>query len=406
MLKKLIPQIILAIIILFTPEVALAVGISPPVVNVENVSKHTPYKVTIKIFNDQQDKDKDLNLKVTPHGESSKYLTFDDKFTVNAQTNPSEYTFYIDAKTAAQGNYETILTFTNDQKAETTNTKNSTKKKTTSNQVSIIQGASLIIRFKITGDEIVSYELLDSQLLDTETNLPLYINYTLKNTGNVDWKPSKIILTINDTDDDTKFEIFEITNDKIPLLNPGEITENKIELPHRLLTGKYTSTLKFFDKSNNDIGAIQTKTFNIFPPNTLKQKGDLIDLNTIKTNYKPSELIKLNAIFLNNGNIPVTGVLITEIYKDDEIIDIIKGEQLNINSKNQAHFSEIIKLSKIGKYKISSYIEYGNKKTGVKSINLKISGNELSQKETLFIILIFSLLITIIAVIYKKIKKN
>lgn len=391
------------ILFLFTPFIpsAKAVGLSPPIINAENVSKNTPYKVTIKLFNDQKTRDQDLYLDVTPYGEYSHYLEAEKTATIPANQSPVEYSFFINAKNAAVGNYEMMLTFTT-RSSNPNEDKSKNDKNKISNQVSIVQGASLIIRFNVSGEEKIEFTLLSAQLLNTETTLPLYINYTLKNSGNVDWKPSKIVTVMSDINDTSKKQEITVPADKIPLISPGETQENKIELKHSLPTGNYEATLQFFDKSQNNIGELESTTFNILPPNTLKQSGDLIDLNTVKTKYKPNEKIKINALFENTGNIPVSGFLITEIYSNEELLDILKSSELMVNAGQQSHFSQIIDLQNTGNYKISAYVEFGNKKSGVRSKNIQIIGKELSQKETITFLIIIALVLGVIAVLYKQ----
>jgi hypothetical protein len=76
--------------------------------------------------------------------------------------------------------------------------------------------------------------------------------------------------------------------------------------------------------------------------------------------------------FKNTGEIPTKAQLNIETYKDGQLIDVVKSEQLLIQPLTAENLTAYYKLPSPGNYKMIGYIIYGIKKTQTIEININI----------------------------------
>ena len=267
--------------------------------------------------------------------------------------------------------------------------------------MAVITGAAAIIRFTVSGEEVIDYEILGVSGADTEIGRPAYVKFFLSNLGNVNWKPSRIDLTFTDVNDPTNAVTASLKEGEIPLLEPGK--ENNVlsfEIPLNLIEGKYVLNARFFSQ-NEGIGEFVSPPFFVYPEGTLQQLGELVSIGIDKTSYGLGEKIKFNAIFKNVGSIPMKGVLNTDIYLGSDFIDMLRGEELSVGVNEEAVFSEVIEPDRPGGYRLSSFIKYGNKKSETQTINFTVIAPEnktlafLNSKLGLIGLVFFILFVTI-----------
>jgi hypothetical protein len=350
---------------------AEAIGISPPIVNMPHVLKGGSQAQTILIFRDSDAKG-DVTIAAKPRGVFARYLVAPAELIIPNNKDSAAYTFQVAPKDAAVGNYEVLMDFFQTEKKAGEDQGN---KGAASAQVSVIRGVTAIIRFSVSGDQVLSYRLVDFQAMDSEIDLPLPFKYNIENTGNVDWKPSKIEIAIKDVIDPTKSDNLVADGKDLDLIIPGGITESSLQLKHNLLEGTYIATAVFYD-NDKVAGELSSQQFRIYPPGTLKQSGELTSLKTNKDQYKMGEKIKLTANFKNTGEVSTQGLLVTEIYQGQELLDELRSEKVDANKGEEVELSQIVDLLKPGAYTFTSYVEYGNKKTPAKSTNITIQDQQ------------------------------
>ena len=70
----------------------------------------------------------------------------------------------------------------------------------------------------------------------------------------------------------------------------------------------------------------------------------------------------------------VEGVLITEIYKGDTLVDMLRTPTLDVDRHAEASFDQVTTLLTAGDYSFHAYVQYGNRKSAVKTVDLTVSG--------------------------------
>ena len=297
----------------------------------------------------------DIKINVKTDRGLSEYVEIKKEITMYEGQNSLEYEIVILSKTLENDNYKGEISFLSEPKIKDS--------KVLNNQlgVTVIKGATLPINFSITGEEVVSYILSDTQIDDTEINKPIYFTYSINNTGTVDWKPDQIRIVFLDVKDETNVVSHTITSEHISNIQPG-IDQQMHEINTSLLEGKYKSRANFY-KNGKLVESLESRDFNVFAAGTFKSNGELVSVSTNKNEYNFNEKIKLSASFKNTGEVPIGGVLITEIYKSDALIDILRSEKVIVGVGSSSLFTHFFDVKTHGSYDLVSYIKYNNKQS-------------------------------------------
>lgn len=386
-----------------TSASAVTLGVSPPVISAPRVLKGGTAQYTVNVSMPTI-LNKDTYLAVEFKGDYGHYLTGPDTLIIPAGKNNVSYTFTIDPKEAAVGEYSARVLFYEKQAPEAESTGTGEGVGAT---VSVITGVNVVVNFGVSGEQFLEYKLIGIDMFDTEVNAPLFMEYMISNTGNVQWRPDSMELTFQDVDDETKTATMTVPGTEMELSNPGGVQSIKIRREHDLLVGKYTAAAKFFYQGEV-VASLTTQIFNIYPEGTLKQSGDLVEIGANKTEFDPGEKIKFEASFHNSGNLLLTVLMITEIYTEDgTLVDLIRGSETEVDVADSVTLSEILELSEPGVYTIDAYVEYGVKKTDTKSMTITILAPEKegllqSVNSSMIMLIVLAIIIIIITLIFKK----
>jgi len=347
-----------------------AAGISPPTIFIPNVFKGISQTRSVTLFRDNGTTG-DILVTGKASGEYAHYIENVGKAIIKDGENAARLDVVINPKNASVGDYEVPVHFMYGSVSEGS--------AAAANAVSIVQGVKLTVKFSVTGKEVLSYSFSNFKIDHAEIGSNLYISYDIKNTGNVEWRPDEIKLEIINTEDDNDKTTIVVPESQIKLIKPGQVEASIVELGHELVKGEYLANIYFYYKGK-EIGELSSRPFNVYPPGTLAQSGELSSLKTNKEKYSLGEKIKLEAIFKNTGDVPVNGQLITEVSRDNSFLDLLKGEELTVDKSKEVTFTEILDLaSEIGKYTLVSYVEYGNRKTGIRSAKIEVISSEVSD---------------------------
>lgn len=402
--KQFISFIFFIAILLILPIHNLnALGISPPNSTGQSILRGTTQIRKILIGRAPNELG-DLLIEVKPDDQILPYIK-EDTFTLLDGQENFEYNLEIDPGIAPNGEYKGTVSFL---KVPVENL-DKTEDKGGLNIV-VRSGVSLSVNFSVTGEQIISYDLVDIYTRSIEVGQPLYLTYKVNNTGNVDWKPDQIDLILESTKDTTNKYYYSISSEYIKPLPPG-LNEQAFALEIPFIEGEYRAHATFI-KDNNLIGELVSNKFNVYAAGAFKQSGELLSISTNKEEYNALDNIKLSAIFNNTGEVPIKGILITELFKDDDLLDVFRSEENVVDIGLDNIFSQIVKLKEPGEYTFKTYVKYANKQTNILEKNILVSEPEKTLVSNLFDslntivgLLIIALLTIIFAIIYAK-KRN
>lgn len=358
------------------PLPGLAISTSPGKVEIPNILRNSTQTRTVIIGRELSDVQNTTTFVVQPRGEFSQYITGPAEFTMIPGEQAVEYTFDISPQDLANDTYETYFDFlpkiTNQSEDQTQNKNNNGA------NVSVTRGVTLIVRFTVTGDEVIDFHVDNLQVKDTEVNEPLFASIDVYNTGNVLWKPDSIELLLTSTTDANDIVTATITQADIQATQPGAQQTVDFSTNTLVVAEKYRARAKIY-YHNAVVADIQSNNLvTVYSPGTMKQQGELLSLTTNKTEYNPNEKIKVEGRFKNTGEIVLEGVLITEVYQADEMKELLRSQEFVIDTDEEVVFPQIIQLATPDTYTLSSYVEYGNKTTAARTVSIIVKNNVLA----------------------------
>lgn len=350
-------------IIIFPAHSVLALGVSPGYISVNALRNMTQTK-TVTIFRGAEDKG-DINIEVVPGGKDARFIKIkDNHFVLPVGTNEHEYSFDVNPGNSENGSYMSLLSFLLDT---------GNKAFTQGAGSRVRTGVTVKIPTTVDGREIIDYKITRVYALDTEINMDTDVFYTIQNLGNTDWRPDKISVSFSDANDGTVVDTVDVIKDQIqPSIAGSSESDIRLSLKPKLIVGTYKVKAMFYDQ-NKAVGEfVSTNPFSVFPEGTLKQTGDVTSVIANKTKYKVGDKVKLTATFSNTGQVRLNARMFANINRDGEFIDLIRGQEYEIDAGQTITMDQILELSDVGKYSADVYVEYGKRKTDSKTVNFSI----------------------------------
>ncbi len=337
---------------------AAAIGISPPLVQIDSVLRGSSQTKTIDVSKEASQLNEDVAYTVSVRTPYENAVEAPEGFVIPAGESHYSYTFKINSAQAANGDYEAIFVFTEtpvNAETEATDAQTSAVSR-------VVEGAAAVVKFGIGGSEIVSYQVTDLSAASIEEDDQLLMEYTINNDGNVSWRPDQIKLVFTDRQDSAKTFVAEIAGDTLEYSEPGTNDQLSFIAPVELAQGSYIAVATFIYK-DQAVATLTSQPFDVFPANTLAQTGQVVSVKANKAEYQLNENIKVDVEFENTGDTRITGILLADIYKDDSLVDYLRGEELVVDAGETTTFSHFFQFAEAGNYRIELSVEYANKKT-------------------------------------------
>lgn len=356
-------SVMLALVAAFSlPHSTFAISISPPEIEAENVLRGVSQTKSIRVGRLPSETG-DLTVKVSARGDYASYLIFEPSFVIPAGQDAVEFEFQINGGSASSGTYQVPLTFS---LIPTITAEEGTA------VVGILAGATAMINFTVSGEEVVGYSFLSLGVSDLESDDHPYATFTVMNTGNVDWRPERVDLTFTNQLDATSAATASIEGSTFELIGPGETSEQILEIKQTLPEGAYTLSADVVGKDAST-SQLVSQQFSVFAPGTLKQSAQLLSVTSKKSVYEFGEKILLEGTLLNDGQVPVTGTLMTEVYKDGEYIDLLTGEEAMAGIGEEVEVTQIFEPQEAGAYTFTTYAKYANRKTQTFDLDVTVN---------------------------------
>lgn len=359
--------ILVAGIILFFsfPHGVHAISVSPPVIEAPQVLRGMGQKASTIIGRIPSEVG-ELTLSVSTRGEFASYILFEPTFIIPAGELNRVYEFTIDGATAPVGTYQVPMTFSLAAAKPVASS-------AVGQSMSVITGATIFINFTVTGDQIVSYTFDNLNISAMESDDAPILEFSMTNTGNVDWKPqgAKVILT-NIFDAAAIVEDF-IPGEKFSLIAPGESSRQNISLSKILAEGSYKAVADI-SYADGVVGTLSSQEFTVVAPGSLLQAGSLMTATAPKSNFDIGSRIPVNASFLNTGEVPLRGVFTVEVSRDGTYEDIIVGDEFTLGVAETADLSVMVSPKGTGEYSLKSYVKFANRKSNSIDVVVNVSG--------------------------------
>ncbi len=375
-----------------------ALGVSPPRIEVKSVLRGTSQTKKLQLVRLPSEQG-ELVVDVETFGPYARFLKAPTIITI--PSGQDEYIFPFDImvpQDAANGTYEAGFRF-----FLTLSPRQGVQKGGAS--MGVRQGVQASVRFSVSGDQVVAYELSNLHMYATEVGLPLRASFDVTNQGNVVWQPEKIELQFIDSSDATHIVQETILGTQVMPVTPGANGESvELHASSLLSEGRYAGSARIFNQDGKEID-LATQSFLVYPEGTLAQAGELRALSTNKSLYASGEKIKLEAKFKNTGQIGVKAVLLTEITKGDSVLDMVRSDELFVEKNNELVFSQLLPIEDSGTYMLSSYVQYGNHQTDKKQVEIHVRSSPVLIGSVVVLTLL-SIVCILLVVLKRKSVKN
>ena len=349
------------------PVLAAGVGVSPTQIEIVDAFRGNEYQRTITVFNPSEHAGS-LSFKAT--GEIADWVTFhhpDDPDTpvetidLPAMISPTQagsarvLARFLVPDDAANRPYTGVLY------AETGPLTDGTGEQTVSLQVPVP------VTISVTGTQILLGEVERIEARNTEIGLPLIIQVTFANKGNVVARPEiDVAITIEDqTVGEFSYSDTEVRVDG------RQVIEMEWDTAAAGKTGDYIAQVSIALGGEN----IRTSNvpFKIFPRGGLAAQGRMVSLSY----EQPPALrtmAKIMADFENTGPVDVSARLVAEVYRDGTLVDIMESEEWLITAGEDESIPGYYRPDRPGEYVLRGHVAYGGKRTATQDLSFTIAG--------------------------------
>ncbi len=227
-------------------------------------------------------------------------------------------------------------------------------------KISLSPTIGIPVSINVGGDETANLVFLNAVISDGEVTSPVLFHLFLKNAGNVLLEP-RIDITIQDQDE----IVDEIHTKKI--IRAGDEKEEKISwTPLRI--GEYNATIIVSFLNNTQKKGV---SFVVLEKGFFARSGSLesIFVNA-STLQKPA---KINALFVNNGSLPVEAKFVAEVRKGDSVVKVLESDPLIIDANEESKLYSYFTPEESAEYTITGHIVYSGKETEEKTAFFSIA---------------------------------
>jgi hypothetical protein len=286
---------------------------------------------------------------------------------------------------AANGNYSAMLIFR----------ESSTDESTTQTRLSVKTGVSVQFHIEVTGRQVRKYSVSSIRLLDTELGDDSIIILNIINTGNVEAAPDSLDIDVYDLA--WQVQQASISSPVIGTIPPHSSGNLVLKVALGLGEGEHQALIKVIDSGEDMLE--KKAIFRIVPQGTLGKKGDLTMLD-VPGSIRLGDTCRIDAQFENTGDLPVSAVLVSELYKGNRLLEVVKSDENEIYPGETGQLAAYIVPSEEGKFSVVGHVVYENKKTQERSGTLTVSRE--SDRRMVYIISVTTILALVIVVFRRR----
>ncbi len=226
------------------------------------------------------------------------------------------------------------------------------------------------VSIQVTGEENLSGIVQGVTAGDTEQGYPLMITVLFRNTGNVIARPVIEVAIYREGADAGAAPVSSFYTDD-EMVKPHAMKEITLTWDtdgHPV--GDYRA-----DVAVSLAGKLLNRSeipFKILERGALTRSGIFRSLS-YEGKPEVGGWIKVLATFENTGMISTKAKFSGEVYRDGELVGVIKSEELEVPVRESRVLTSYLKLDAPGEYNISGYVLYEGKKTGTRDIQLELT---------------------------------
>jgi len=385
----------LSMLIIIHSVIAIGIGIGPTDIKILNAMKGEEYERFIIVYNRYQDS---TSFLLNVEGNIIDWVSFytidgDEQITeitINGKDDERVLVKFKIPEDTANGIYTGKIYVQSSPSGETG-----------SGQAVALRAISNV-EIEVTGSQIMSGIVRSFMTKDIEINYPLRIKVQFQNIGNVVAKP-----TIRTTVTKNGMFIDEFTYDKTTVKTQDTET---IEIEWNTsgqIVGDYVAEVKLF--LGGELLSEKDLNFKILERGTLTAEGRILNVES-PSEIEQNQVMKIEVIFENTGEIDIKAKLIGEVYSNGEIVDFIEGDEVLIKIGNNENLIAYFKPENPGNYVIKPKVVYEGKSVEVDPVLLNVKSSSgiplgefiLTQLMNPIMLFLLPIAIAVIAIVIRR----
>lgn len=214
--------------------------------------------------------------------------------------------------------------------------------------VSVASVVSASMSVEISDYQILQYKVEGISVPDTEECRPIIVTINIRNTGNVRVDP-RFAITVTGEDG----TVLQQHDETVDMLLPTHAAIVNIRVPYQLSQfgcipkGKYRADITSY--AGDAVMDRSTLSFSILARGQLEIKGEIVEL-IAPTNVTLGETVRIDAVFKNTGQLPLSVKPMIEVFSGPALVDTVSGDAVDIGLKGIDKLTAYWKPGVPGKY--------------------------------------------------------
>ena len=235
--------------------------------------------------------------------------------------------------------------------------------------VSVASAVAAGLTVEVSDVQTLRLNVEAASISDTEECRSIIAEFRLRNLGNVRITPH-ITFDIKNSEGVTVQKHEQNTEEVLPT----RATYSMIMLPYQLTKstcipeGQYTVDAVIY--SDTTVMGRATLGFHVWPRGHLTISGEIIEIQA-PTNVTLGETARIDAVFKNTGQLPVSAKLVAEILSGAAIVDTISGDPKEVGIGGIDKLTAYWRPSSPGRYIIRAKATFEDHETATKEATIE-----------------------------------
>jgi hypothetical protein len=242
--------------------------------------------------------------------------------------------------------------------------------------MSIVSGVALKTSIEVTGEQIYSFSVSGISAGDTEVGIPIKVSAKIRNDGNVAVKPLvKVIISDNEGKEMLSDEYKETT------VLASQSSELSFAVPSETLKeGQYWADVSVYYEDGT-LAKDARSTLDVLEKGAFRIKGELVQVIN-KVWAKVGDVVKIDAIFENQGELITNAKFQGEVYLGDSLVSTIASEQLSVSPGEKINLTTYFTPEQGGRYLVRGQVVYSEKLSETKESVINVNSSEVVTLST------------------------
>lgn len=238
-------------------------------------------------------------------------------------------------------------------------------------QLAVASGVSAKATIGVTDIETKEYRVESVRVFETEECREIQVQTSMRNSGNVRVTP-EINVKIISKDESQVLQNYDYTADT---MLPTTVESFMMRIPYKLEqfkcipVGEYRVVVSYYvDGRQFDLRYLRLV---IHERGALTVSGELLDMLT-SPNITLGDVLKIDGIFKNTGQLPVKSKLTVDVYEGSRLIDTTEGEEKEVGIGGVTNLTAYYRPESAGKFLLKGEVWFEGKVSNQREIEVDV----------------------------------